>query len=137
MISASIMLLLLSSSSLPSTRDRDRENEEGDVLTSTTRPLAACRVSCVILPFEAESRTTPDWTAPYTSKARSTRLVVWPLMLDVDELKAIQGFPPGYILKGTKEYQKKFIGNAVVPEVVAAWLCAIGHAFRTAAPVIL
>lgn len=58
-------------------------------------------------------------------------------MLDVDELKAIQGFPPGYILKGTKEHQKKFIGNAVVPEVVAAWLRAISHTLRTAPPVIL
>jgi len=48
-------------------------------------------------------------------------------MLKVPELKAIQGFPAGYILKGTLEQQKKFIGNAVVPEIVSAWMRAIAH----------
>lgn len=38
-------------------------------------------------------------------------------MLDIDELLRIQGFPDGYILKGTKTNQKKFIGNSVVPLV--------------------
>jgi len=38
-------------------------------------------------------------------------------MLDIDELLRIQGFPTGYILKGTKTNQKKFIGNSVVPLV--------------------
>lgn len=35
--------------------------------------------------------------------------------LNIDELKAIQGFPKDYILKGNKTDQKKFIGNSVVP----------------------
>lgn len=34
-------------------------------------------------------------------------------MLLIKELKAIQGFPKDYILKGTKRDQKKFIGNSV------------------------
>ena len=34
-------------------------------------------------------------------------------MLQIPELKRIQGFPDNYILKGTKADQKKFIGNAV------------------------
>jgi DNA (cytosine-5)-methyltransferase 1 len=45
-------------------------------------------------------------------------------MLKVQELKRIQGFPENYILRGTQEDQKKFIGNAVVPQVVSAWLSA-------------
>lgn len=39
-------------------------------------------------------------------------------MLKVNELLKIQGFPEGYILKGTQADQKKFIGNSVVPLVV-------------------
>lgn len=38
-------------------------------------------------------------------------------MLKVNELLKIQGFPEGYILKGTQAEQKKFIGNSVVPVV--------------------
>lgn len=34
-------------------------------------------------------------------------------MLVVDELKMIMGFPVDYVLKGSQEAQKKFIGNAV------------------------
>lgn len=34
-------------------------------------------------------------------------------MLLIDELKAIQGFPKDYVLKGTKTDQKRFIGNSV------------------------
>lgn len=45
-------------------------------------------------------------------------------MLEIEELKRIQGFPECYILLGTKNNQKKFIGNAVVPQVVSAWACA-------------
>ena len=34
-------------------------------------------------------------------------------MLNVGELLRIQGFPTGYVLKGTQTDQKKFIGNSV------------------------
>lgn len=34
-------------------------------------------------------------------------------MLNIPELKQIQGFPKDYKLIGTKTEQKKFIGNAV------------------------
>jgi DNA (cytosine-5)-methyltransferase 1 len=46
-------------------------------------------------------------------------------MLKVLELKKIQGFPEDYILLGSQENQKKFIGNAVHPKVVVAWLQAM------------
>lgn len=35
-------------------------------------------------------------------------------MLKIPELLRIQGFPDGYVLKGTQTEQKKYIGNAVV-----------------------
>jgi DNA (cytosine-5)-methyltransferase 1 len=43
-------------------------------------------------------------------------------MLNVPELKKIQGFPADYVLAGSTEKQKKFIGNSVVPAVVKAWM---------------
>jgi DNA (cytosine-5)-methyltransferase 1 len=43
-------------------------------------------------------------------------------MLKVSEMLQIQGFTPGYILEGSQEKQKKFIGNSVVPIVVASWI---------------
>ncbi|MFA6260378.1 MAG: DNA cytosine methyltransferase [Bacteroidia bacterium] len=46
-------------------------------------------------------------------------------MLKIDELLRIQGFPTGYILKGTQAQQKKYIGNSVVPVVVKAWAEAL------------
>ena len=36
-------------------------------------------------------------------------------MLEVEELKLIQGFPANFELTGTKTNQLKFIGNSVVP----------------------
>ena len=41
-------------------------------------------------------------------------------MLKIPELLKIQGFPDGYILKGSQTERKKYIGNAVVPVVAAA-----------------
>lgn len=43
-------------------------------------------------------------------------------MLRIPELLQIQGFRPGYFLAGTQTRQKKFIGNAVVPAIVKAWI---------------
>jgi len=43
-------------------------------------------------------------------------------MLRIGELKKIQGFPDDYILVGTQQEQKKFLGNAVVT-VMARALC--------------
>lgn len=34
-------------------------------------------------------------------------------MLNINELKRIQGFPDNYVLVGTQAEQKKFVGNAV------------------------
>ena len=46
-------------------------------------------------------------------------------MLRIKELKLIQGFPEDYILIGSQEEQKKFLGNAVVTVVSKAWCEAL------------
>jgi DNA (cytosine-5)-methyltransferase 1 len=50
----------------------------------------------------------------------------------IPELLRIQGFPPGYTLKGTQTEQKKGIGNAVVPHVPKAWAEAKAAVFNKA-----
>lgn len=42
-------------------------------------------------------------------------------MLTIPELKRIQGFPDDYILHGTQQDQKRFIGNSVPPVIPKAW----------------
>ena len=49
-------------------------------------------------------------------------------LLLVEELLAIQGFPPTYCLSGPQTAQKKFIGNAVVPVIVQRWTEALATA---------
>jgi DNA (cytosine-5)-methyltransferase 1 len=47
-------------------------------------------------------------------------------MLNIKELKRIQGFPEDYILIGTQAEQKKFLGNAVevgMAKVLCEALC--------------
>lgn len=46
-------------------------------------------------------------------------------MLRIRELKLIQGFPADYVLVGTQEEQKKYLGNAVVTVMAKAWCEAI------------
>ena len=46
-------------------------------------------------------------------------------MLRIKELKLIQGFPEDYILCGTQEEQKKYLGNAVVTIMAKVWCEAI------------
>ena len=48
-------------------------------------------------------------------------------MLNVPELKRIQGFPEDYYLAGNQASQKKFIGNAVVPVIPQRWCEALAH----------
>lgn len=48
-------------------------------------------------------------------------------MLNINELKRIQGFPDNYVLVGTQAEQKKFVGNAVevnMARVLCEALCA-------------
>lgn len=54
-------------------------------------------------------------------------------MLRVIELLRIQGFPADYKLFGNQSDQKKFIGNSVVPIVVAHWLTAMSTKQKLAA----
>lgn len=46
-------------------------------------------------------------------------------MLRIRELKLIQGFPEDYVLVGSQEEQKKFLGNAVVTVMAKAWCEAL------------
>lgn len=49
-------------------------------------------------------------------------------MLKVVELKRIQGFPDEYVLFGTQQEQKKFIGNAVHTSIPKAWCPVLSRA---------
>ena len=49
-------------------------------------------------------------------------------MLRIKELKLIQGFPEDYILVGTQEEQKKYLGNAVVTIMAKVWCEAMVRA---------
>lgn len=51
-------------------------------------------------------------------------------MLRIVELKQIQGFPKDYVLIGTQEEQKKYIGNAVVTEQAEALCMATAQALK-------
>lgn len=51
-------------------------------------------------------------------------------MLRIKELKLIQGFPEDYILCGTQEEQKKYLGNAVVTIMAKVWCEAIVDRFH-------
>jgi DNA (cytosine-5)-methyltransferase 1 len=52
-------------------------------------------------------------------------------MLNIPELKRIQGFGDQYVLLGTMTDQKKFIGNSVEPRIPRAMAQALGSAFRS------
>lgn len=51
-------------------------------------------------------------------------------MLEIQELKRIQGFGDDYILLGSKDHQKKSIGNSVVPKVPQVQYETIGRALQ-------
>jgi DNA (cytosine-5)-methyltransferase 1 len=69
--------------------------------------------------------------SPYTRKIKSfmqenSIADIYMRMLDVDkELKVIQGFPADYVLLGTSKDRKKFVGNSVVPQMMAALIKCI------------
>ena len=77
------------------------------------------------------SQGAPRWTpadtdtpamAELKAYMRSHRIAdIFMRMLKVVELKRIQGFPDGYVLKGSLNDQKKFIGNSVETGIVKAW----------------
>ena len=54
-------------------------------------------------------------------------------MLRIDELKLIQGFPKDYVLVGTQEEQKKYLGNAVVTIMAKVWCEAVVEGLRKGA----
>lgn len=54
-------------------------------------------------------------------------------MLRIPEMKRIQGFGDDYVLIGSQEEQKKFLGNAVVTQVATAWAEAVTTALESIA----
>lgn len=55
--------------------------------------------------------------------------------LFIRELKRIQGLGDDYVLHGTQEDQKRFIGNAVVPHVVERWCIDFYVEYLTQMPI--
>ena len=51
-------------------------------------------------------------------------------MLRIKELKLIQGFPEDYVLVGTHEEQKKYLGNAVVTIMAKVWCEALAESLK-------
>lgn len=51
-------------------------------------------------------------------------------MLRISEMKRIQGFGDDYVLIGTQEEQKKYLGNAVVTQVATALCEALAEAIE-------
>ena len=51
-------------------------------------------------------------------------------MLRISEMKRIQGFGDDYVLVGTQEEQKKYLGNAVVTQVATAMCEALAEAIN-------
>lgn len=98
------------------------------IATQKARPLSLATTT---------TEGTPNWTI---TSADSTAMIdlknfmrensiadIYMRMLKVVELKRIQGFPDGYILKGPLNEQKKFIGNSVETGIVKTWLRAIAQ----------
>lgn len=54
-------------------------------------------------------------------------------MLRILEMKRIQGFGDDYVLVGSSEEQKKYLGNAVVAQVATAWAEAVAAALESIA----
>jgi DNA (cytosine-5)-methyltransferase 1 len=71
-----------------------------------------------ILVYETDSPATRRIKA---FMARFGIAAIYMRMLKVRELKRIQGFPDDYVLLGSQEKQKKFIGNSVTPKIPKAW----------------
>lgn len=51
-------------------------------------------------------------------------------MLRIPEMKRIQGFGDDYVLIGSQEEQKKYLGNAVVTQIATAWCEAMAKALH-------
>ncbi len=81
------------------------------------KPVYFISANAVNKPVEIPASQTDTPTATKIKKFMEKHLIltISMRMLNVGELSRIQGFPKGYILKGTKTDQKKFIGNSVVP----------------------
>lgn len=54
-------------------------------------------------------------------------------MLRILEMKRIQGFGDDYVLVGSSDEQKKYLGNAVVTQVATAWAEAVAAALKSIA----
>lgn len=98
------------------------------IATQRSRPLSLATVTADGLPRWTPADTDSPAMLELKAFMRANGIAdIFMRMLKVVELKRIQGFPDGYILKGTLNDQKKFIGNSVETGVVAAWFRAIAH----------
>lgn len=107
----------------------------GSAITAPAPTVIAKQKSYPLALASAVSCGSPRWKYLPTDSAamielkafmRSRRIAdVYMRMLKVVELKRIQGFPDEYVLRGSMEHQKKFIGNSVETNVVAAWFRAL------------
>ena len=59
---------------------------------------------------------------------------IYQRMLNVKELKRIQGFPEDYVLIGNQAEQKKFIGNSVHTSIPKAWCAVLSQAILETSP---
>ena len=83
-----------------------------------------------------EKQKTPKWNFDNENRTPLHRPVlrgrrhldVTMRMLRISEMKRIQGFGDDYVLVGTQEEQKKYLGNAVVTQVATALCEALAEA---------
>lgn len=98
------------------------------IATQKSRPLSLATATAEGLPRWTPADTdSPAMLELKTFMRENSIADIFMRMLKVLELKRIQGFPDGYVLKGPLNEQKKFIGNSVETGVVAAWLRAMAH----------
>ena len=111
----------------------------GNAVTDPAPTVIASQRSRPLALATTTAEGSPRWTPADTDSLAMAELKafmrangiadIFMRMLKVVELKRIQGFPDEYILKGTLNDRKKFIGNSVETGVVAAWLRAIANQF--------
>ncbi len=116
--------------------DQNHQSVEKPLGTITTYPKSNL-VSVSAIPGTVEDRLAPKDSDTQTMTkikkfCRQRGIVdIRTRMLQVPELKRIQGFGDDYYLAGTQTEQKKFIGNSVVPVVVKAMMEALAKELKS------
>ncbi len=114
----------------------DQFSSNGHDIDKPHPTIVACDKNTWLIQSEAKE---PKYTieasdSEYTKKIKAFMQAhgisdIFMRMLCVDkELKVIQGFPADYVLLGTRKDRKKFVGNSVVPQMMAALIKTIVEA---------